>query len=379
VKLTPKYLNEIIKEELGAFIDEQEKKADFPSYDAAEAAVEKGQFDVGDTFTFYKSYQDVVKKAIFAGKREIAISDMPEDVSVVFYMKGGDVTSMRKKDMVAATELDKKYRDPQGPVAQGLEPYTLSESNDINRRLKVMKLTSKELKKIIKEELQNVIDEQTYSRASTRLGDDAGTAGLSPEEYEEIRKKRGQAAADKAAREAEMTKFAGKGRSASAVQYDIKRKKELEKEKARSAEMAQNRTAVTRRLDRISGDDIIDAQIPRVMAKKRLLNHPFDRPVDLKDRLELLGFKSNIASRLQQKMRSAITSEIENKGFVPWAKQFDGEWDSKRQRFEFGAQSTDKYYDYIKNLAFSVGKAAGLNRPMLKRLGSFFSGKGFKE
>ena len=141
----------------------------------------------------------------------------------------------------------------------------------------------------------------------------------------------------------------------------------------------QYRNAVTRRLDRISGDDIIDAQINRTIAKKRLGNHPFDRPVDLKDRLELLGFSPKVASRLQQRMRSAITSEIENKGFVPWAKQFDGEWDSKRQKFEFGAQSTNKYYEYIKNLAFSVGKAAGLNRPMLKRLGSFFSGKGFKE
>ena len=27
---------------------------------------------------------------------------MPKDVSVVFYMKGGDVTSMRKKDMGSA-------------------------------------------------------------------------------------------------------------------------------------------------------------------------------------------------------------------------------------------------------------------------------------
>ena len=98
----------------------------------------------------------------------------------------------------------------------------------------------------------------------------------------------------------------------------------------------------------------------------------------MKDRLELLGFSPKVASRLQQRMRSAITSEIENKGFVPWAKQFDGEWDSKRQKFEFGAQSTDKYYEYIKNLAFSVGKAAGLNRPMLKRLGSFFSEKALK-
>ena len=242
-----------------------------------------------------------------------------------------------------------------------------------------MKLTSKELREIIKEELQNVLDENIYNRIRNRLGDDAGEGVLSPEEYDKILKQKGQAAADKAAKEAEMSKFAGKGKSASAVQYDIKRKKELEKEKAQSAEIEQNRTAVTRRLDRISGDQIIDAQIPSVMAKKRLGNHPFDRPVDLKDRLELLGFSPKVASRLQQRMRSAITSEIENKGFVPWAKQFDGEWDSKRQRFEFGAQSTNKYYDYIKNLAFSVGKAAGLNRPMLKRLGSFFSGKGFKE
>ena len=128
MKITSKDLEKIIKEELKAVMGEQEKRADFPSYDAAEAAIEKGQLDVGETFTFYKSYQDVVKKAIFAGKREIAVSDMPEDVSVVFYMKGSDVTSMRKKDMGSAAELDKKYRDPEGPVAQGLEPYTLSDN-----------------------------------------------------------------------------------------------------------------------------------------------------------------------------------------------------------------------------------------------------------
>ena len=128
MKLTPKELKIIIKEELEAVFNEQENKADFPSYDAAKDAVKKGDFNVGDTFTFYKSYEDVVKKAIFSGKREVAVSDMPEDVSVVFYMKGGDVTSMRKKDMGAAAELDKKYRDPRGPVAQGLEPYTLSDN-----------------------------------------------------------------------------------------------------------------------------------------------------------------------------------------------------------------------------------------------------------
>ena len=128
MKLTIKELSKIIKEELEAVFNEQNRKADFPSYDAAKAAIEKGQLDVGETFTFYKSYQDVVKKAIFSGKREVAVSDMPEDVSVVFYMKGGDVTSMRKKDMGSADKLDKKYRDPQGPVAQGLEPYTLSDN-----------------------------------------------------------------------------------------------------------------------------------------------------------------------------------------------------------------------------------------------------------
>ena len=95
MKLTIKELSKIIKEELEAVFSEQDRKADFPSYNAAEAAIEKGRLDVGETFTFYKSYQDVVKKAIFAGKRQIAVSDMPEDVSVVFYIKGGDVTSMR--------------------------------------------------------------------------------------------------------------------------------------------------------------------------------------------------------------------------------------------------------------------------------------------
>ena len=44
-----------------------------------------------------------------------------------------------------------------------------------------MKLTSKELKKIIKEELQNVLDEQTYSSMSNRAGDDGGEF-LTPEE-----------------------------------------------------------------------------------------------------------------------------------------------------------------------------------------------------
>jgi len=128
MKLTPKELKIIIKEELEAVFNEQENKADFPSYDAAKDAVEKGDFNVGDTFTFYKSYQKVVKKAIFAGDLEIAVSDMPQDVSVVFYIRRGDVTSMRKKDMGAAAELDKKYRDPRGPVARGLEPYTLFEN-----------------------------------------------------------------------------------------------------------------------------------------------------------------------------------------------------------------------------------------------------------
>ena len=128
MKLTIKELSKIINEELEAVFSEQDRKADFPSYNAAEAAIEKGQLDVGETFTFYKSYQDVVKKAIFAGKREVATSEMPEDVSVVFYIKGGDVTSMRKKDMGSAAELDKKFRDPQGRVAQGLEPYTLSDN-----------------------------------------------------------------------------------------------------------------------------------------------------------------------------------------------------------------------------------------------------------
>ena len=128
MKITSKDLKTIIKEELEAVLGEQDKKADFPNYDAAEAAIEKGQLNVGQTFTFYNSYQDVVKKAIFAGKREIAVSDMPEDVSVVFYIRRGDVTSMRKKDMGAAAELDKKYRDPRGPVARGLEPYTLFEN-----------------------------------------------------------------------------------------------------------------------------------------------------------------------------------------------------------------------------------------------------------
>ena len=128
MKITPKDLKTIIKEELETVLGEQDRKADFPSYDAAKDAVEKGQFDVGDIFTFYKSYLDVVKKAIFAGKREFATSEMHEDVSVVFYMKGGDVTSMRKKDMGAAAELDKKFRDPQGPVARGVEPYTLSDN-----------------------------------------------------------------------------------------------------------------------------------------------------------------------------------------------------------------------------------------------------------
>ena len=127
MKLTPKELKIIIKEEIEAVLDEREKKADFPSYDAAKDAVEKGQFDVGDMFTFYKSYQDVVKKAIFAGNRRIAATEMPKDVSVVFYIRGGDVTSMRKKDYGSSGELDKKFRDPRGPVARGVEPYTLSD------------------------------------------------------------------------------------------------------------------------------------------------------------------------------------------------------------------------------------------------------------
>jgi hypothetical protein len=213
---------------------------------------------------------------------------------------------------------------------------------------------------------------------SNRAGDDGGEF-LTPEEEERRRDARVRRAVADAEEEKRMAKFAGKDAEIRGSEYERQLNKRLEKEKAEREAMAKNRTAVTRRLDRISGDQIIDAQIPRTMAKKRLGNHPFDRPVDLKDRLELLGFSSKVASRLQQRMRSAITSEIENKGFVPWAKQFDGEWDTRKQRFEFGTQSNNKYYDYIKNLAFSVGKAAGLNRPMLKRLGSFFSGKGFKE
>ena len=55
MKLTPKELKIIIKEELEAVLDEREKKADFPSYDAAKDAVKKGQFDVKMFLLFFIS------------------------------------------------------------------------------------------------------------------------------------------------------------------------------------------------------------------------------------------------------------------------------------------------------------------------------------
>ena len=62
---------------------------------------------MGDTFTFYKSYQDAVKKAIFMEKEVLLFLICLKMFQRKLYGKGGDVTSMRKKDMGAAAELDK--------------------------------------------------------------------------------------------------------------------------------------------------------------------------------------------------------------------------------------------------------------------------------
>jgi len=78
-------------------------------------------------------------------------------------------------------------------------------------------------------------------------------------------------------------------------------------------------------------------------------------------------------------MTTAMGNQIEQSGFIDWAGQFDGSFNKDKGMMEFGTQSNNKYYNYLKDLGFKVGKDAGLNRPMLKRLGSFFSGKGFKE
>jgi hypothetical protein len=107
MKLTKNLLKEMIKEELEAVMAEQEKQADYPSHDAVKAAIEKGQIDVGNVFTFMLGNN--VRKGAYAGKRKVASKEMPEDVTSVFFInRSGDVTSMRKKDYGG----DKPHEDP---------------------------------------------------------------------------------------------------------------------------------------------------------------------------------------------------------------------------------------------------------------------------
>ena len=97
MKLTKKLLKEMIKEEIEAVMAEQEKQADYSSHDAVKAAIDKGQIDVGKEFTFMLGNN--VRKGVYAGKREVSATDMPEDVTSVFFInRSGDVTSMRKKN-----------------------------------------------------------------------------------------------------------------------------------------------------------------------------------------------------------------------------------------------------------------------------------------
>ena len=97
MKITKELLKEMIKEEIEALMDEQEKQADFSSHDAVKQAIEKEQIDVGNVFTFMLGNN--VRKGVYAGKRKVAAKDMPEDVTSVFFInRSGDVTSMRKKD-----------------------------------------------------------------------------------------------------------------------------------------------------------------------------------------------------------------------------------------------------------------------------------------
>ena len=50
MKITSKDLRRIIKEEFEAVMGEQEKQAYFPSYDAAKAAIKKGELELDEKF-----------------------------------------------------------------------------------------------------------------------------------------------------------------------------------------------------------------------------------------------------------------------------------------------------------------------------------------
>jgi len=104
MKLTKKLLKEMIQEELEAVMAEQEKQADYPSPNAAVKAIEDGTFEIGQEFTIYYSYEDVVKNAKFGGDprdpnaRILAKDQDPEKVDVLFYKnKDGKVTTASPK------------------------------------------------------------------------------------------------------------------------------------------------------------------------------------------------------------------------------------------------------------------------------------------
>tara|TARA_E500000331_G_C17193706_1_gene686066 strand:+ start:239 stop:619 length:381 start_codon:yes stop_codon:yes gene_type:complete len=114
MKLTKKLLKEMIQEELEAVMAEQENQADYSSHDAVKAAIEKGQIDVGNVFTFMLGNN--VRKGAYAGKRKVASKEMPEDVTSVFFInRSGDVTSMRKKDY-GGDDYFTAYRKKQDPI-----------------------------------------------------------------------------------------------------------------------------------------------------------------------------------------------------------------------------------------------------------------------
>jgi len=240
-----------------------------------------------------------------------------------------------------------------------------------------MKLTKRQLRTIVLEEIESIKNEgifDGFSSSTGRLGDDDGSA------EREADKERDRAiASDRKRREQEDAEADRRntGRDRRSPEYMAQQRKEKERSDRERQNYAQQHKSTIRSFNRLRADDLIAGDISR-LAQKKLGDHPF-QAVNLPERLGLLGFDSKTASRLAQRMTTAMGNQIEQSGFIDWAGQFDGSFNKDKGMMEFGTQSNNKYYNYLKDLGFKVGKDAGLNRPMLKRLGSFFSGKGFKE
>jgi hypothetical protein len=240
-----------------------------------------------------------------------------------------------------------------------------------------MKLTKRQLRTIVLEEIESIKNEGIFDGFSShtgRLGDDDGSS------EKEADKERDRAiASDRKRRDQEDAEADRRnaGRDQRSPEYIAQLRKEKERRDREQRNHDERHKGTIRILNRIEADDLIAGNINRSM-QKRLGDHPFNA-VDLADRLTINGFDPKTASRLAQRTITAMGNQIEQSGFIDWAEQFDGSFNYDKGRMEFGTQSNNKYYDYLSDLAFKVGKDGGLNRPMLKRLGSFFSGKGFKE